>query len=596
MYQVKYASYTLENSALTWWNFHKRTIGTEAAYALTWKDLMKLMTEVYCLKNEIQEMESELWNLTLKEEDRVESVARQADNKRKWENHSRDNCMPQQPFKRLNVGITYTTGNNKKRGYAGNLPYCNKYKLHHVGPCTVKCSNCKKCGRQVHYRGDCPKLKNQNHGNQAANTKARGRVLALGGGEANKYSNVVTENKSEDKSGEKRLKDVPIVRDFLKLFPEDLPGVLPTRQVKFQIDLVPGAARVARFPYRLASFEMQELSTQLQDLSDKGFIRPRSSVYPKIDMRSGYHQLRVREEDILETAFRTRYVHYEFQVMPFGLTNIPAFLGHMIDCEGIHVDPAKIESIKDWASPKTPTEIHQFSEKEEAAFQLLKQKLYTAPILALPEGSENFVVYCDVSHKALGTILMQREKVIAYASRQLKVHEKNYTTHDLELGVVILNAQAEAMKEENFKEENLCRMNKEFETRADGTLCIEKWSWNQIQAAHDRQKSYAYVRRKPLEFQVGDRVMQMVSLWKGVICFGKRGKLNPRYIRPFKILNKVGTVAYRLELLEQLSLVHSNFHVSNLKKCLSEEAIPLDEIQINDKLRFLRRFGRYTGP
>ncbi|GJT79616.1 putative reverse transcriptase domain-containing protein [Tanacetum coccineum] len=195
-----------------------------------------------------------------------------------------------------------------------------------------------------------------------------------------------------------------------------------------------------------------------------------SRVYSKIDLRSGYHQLRVQEEDILKTTFRTRYVHYEFQVMPFRLTNTPAseeehaehlklilellkkeelyakfskcefwlskvqFLGHVIDSEGIHVDPAKIESIKDWASPKTPTEIRQFL---EAAFQLLKQKLCSAPILALPEGSENFVVYCDASRKGLGAVLMQREKVIAYASRQLKIHEKNYTTHDLELGAVV---------------------------------------------------------------------------------------------------------------------------------------------------------------
>ncbi|GJW63343.1 putative reverse transcriptase domain-containing protein [Tanacetum coccineum] len=247
-------------------------------------------------------------------------------------------------------------------------------------------------------------------------------------------------------------------------------------------------------------------------------------------------QLRVREQDIPKTAFRTRYGHYEFQVMPFGLTNAPAvfmdlmnrvckpyldkfvivfiddiliyskdereheehlkailellkkeklyakfskcefwipkvqFLGHVIDSRGIHVDPAKIESIKDWASPKTPTEIRQFlglagyyrrfiegfskiaksmtkltqkgikfdwGEKEENAFQLIKQKLCSAPILALPEGSEDFVVYCDASHKGLGAVLMQREKVIAYASRQLKVHEKNYTTHDLELGSVV---------------------------------------------------------------------------------------------------------------------------------------------------------------
>ncbi|GKE43703.1 putative reverse transcriptase domain-containing protein [Tanacetum coccineum] len=250
---------------------------------------------------------------------------------------------------------------------------------------------------------------------------------------------------------------------------------------------------------------MQELSTQLQELSDRGFIRPSSSpwgapvlfvkkkdgsfrmcidyrsiVYSKIDLRSVYHQLRVREEDIPKTAFRTRYGHYEFQVMPFGLTNAPAifmdlmnrveFLSHVIDSEGIHVDPAKIESIKDWASPKTPTEIHQvlglagyyrrfikgfskiarpmtkltqksvkfdWGEKAEAAFQLLKQKLCSAPILALPDGSENFVVYCDASHKGLGAVLMQKEKVIAYASRQLKVHKKNYTTHNLELGAVV---------------------------------------------------------------------------------------------------------------------------------------------------------------
>ncbi|GJZ27172.1 hypothetical protein Tco_0571425 [Tanacetum coccineum] len=250
------------------------------------------------------------------------------------------------------------------------------------------------------------------------------------------------------------------------------------------------------------------------------------------------------------------------------------FLIHVIDSQGIRVDPAKIESIKDWQFSKTAIEIRQFlglagyyrrfiegflkiansmtkltqkkvkfdwGDKEEVAFQLIKQEV------------------------CLGDVLMQREKVIGYASQQLKIHEKNYTTYDLELGAVkILEAQTEERKPENLKSED-------------------------VGAASDRQKSYADVRRKPLEFQVGDRVMLKVSPWKGVVRFGKRGKLNPRYIGPFKVLAKVGTIAYRLKLPQQLNRVHSTFHVSNLKKCLSDKplVIPLDGIHIDDKLRFV---------
>ncbi|GJY01083.1 putative reverse transcriptase domain-containing protein [Tanacetum coccineum] len=381
-----------------------------------------------------------------------------------------------------------------------------------------------------------------------------------------------------------QLQYVPVIRNFPKVFPDELPGLPPPRQVEFRIELMPGAAPVARAPYRLAPSELKELSDQLKELLEKGFIRPSSSpwgapvlfvkkkdgsfrmcidyrklnkltvknrypqigdlfdqlqgssVYSKIDLRSGYHQLRIREEDIPITAFRTRYGHYEFQVMPFGLTNAPAvfmdlmnrvckpyldkfvivfiddiliysknkeehekhlkiilellkneqlyakfsncdfwlesvqFLGHVINNKGVHVDPAKVEAIRNWSAPTTPKEVRQFlglagyyrrfiegfsliskpltkltkknkkyewGTEEDEAFQTLKQKLCSAPILTLPEGTENFVVYCDVSHKGFGAVLMQREKVIAYASRQLKKHEENYTTHDLELGAVV---------------------------------------------------------------------------------------------------------------------------------------------------------------
>ncbi|GKD48387.1 putative reverse transcriptase domain-containing protein, partial [Tanacetum coccineum] len=326
---------------------------------------------------------------------------------------------------------------------------------------------------------------------------------------------------------ERRIEDVPVVRDFPEVFPKDLPGLPPTRQVEFHIELIPGAAPVARAPYHLAPTEMKELAEQLKELSDKVMNKTYrkivipyhiddlfdqlqgSSIYSKIDLRSGYHQLRVREEDIPKTAFRTRYGHYEFQVMPFGLTNAPAVFMDLMNrvCKpyldkfvivfiddiliysrnekeheehlktilallkkeelGIHVDPTKIEAVKNWASPTTPSEIRQFlglagyyrrfiegfskiakpmteltqknqkfnwGEEQETTFQLLKQKLCAAPILALPEGSDDFVVYCDATIKGLGAELMQRMKVIAYASRKLKVHEKNYTTHHLELG------------------------------------------------------------------------------------------------------------------------------------------------------------------
>ncbi|GJV76685.1 putative reverse transcriptase domain-containing protein [Tanacetum coccineum] len=311
---------------------------------------------------------------------------------------------------------------------------------------------------------------------------------------------------------------VPVICDFPEVFPEELLGLPPPRQVEFRIDLVPRVAPVAHAPYRLAPYEIiNDLFDQLQG----------SSVYSKIDLRSGYHQLRIKEKYIPITAFRTRYGHFEFEVMPFKLTNVPAvfmdlmnrdeeehgrhlkiilkllkkerlyakfskcdfwldsvqFLGHVIDRNGVHVDLTKIKAIKNWAVPTTPTELtqkdkkYEWGKEEEEAFQTLKQKLCSTPILALPEGTEDFVVYYDASLKGYGAMLMQREKVIAYASRQLKVYEENYTTHDLELGT-ICEAQEEAMKRENVHAKILGRLIKQiFEFHPNGTRCFGNRVW-----------------------------------------------------------------------------------------------------------------------
>ncbi|GJU39388.1 putative reverse transcriptase domain-containing protein [Tanacetum coccineum] len=597
------------------------------------------------------------------------------------------------------------------------------------------------------------------------------------------------------KAGDMKQEEIVVVRDFPEVFSDDLSGLPPIQEIEFRIELIPGATPVAKSPYRLAPSELEELSRQLKELQDK--------------------------------------------------------------------DPSKIEAVKNWKAPRTMTKVCSFlglagyyhSEEQELAFQTLKDKLCNAHVLALPDGPEDFVVYYDTSGIGLGCVLMQRGKVIAYASRQLKIHKKNYTTHDLELGAVvfalkiwrdylygkksviytdhkslqhifskkelnmrqrrwielfsdydyeihyhpsranvvpdalsrkervnpnrvrainmtlqssikdmILAAQKEVVDEfaglkkgldemieprsvelcttwieyrylwprmkkdiaeyvskcltclkvkakhqrpfgllqqleipvwkwegiamdfvtklprtssrhdtirvivnrltkftyflpmrEDYKMDRLARlylnelvarhgtrldMSMAYHPQTDGqsectiqTLedmlravrrapfealygkkCRSPIMWaevregqliglelvqettkkisqikDRLKAARDRQKSYANKRRKPLEFSVGDYVLVKVSPWKGVVCFRKKGKIEPRFVEPFKIIEKVSPVAYMLDLPEKLNGVHDMFHVSNLKKCLADPTlqVPLDEIRVDAKLNFV---------
>ncbi|GJS21987.1 putative reverse transcriptase domain-containing protein [Tanacetum coccineum] len=548
--QVKFATCTLQDDALTWWNSHVKTTTPEAAHAMPWAALKKMMTDKYCPRGEIKKIESSdeeidkiekyigglpdmihgsvkaskpktmqeaiEFTTELMDEKTHAYAERQAERKRKYDDLSKNNQNQQQQNKRQNTGQAYTAGNSGRKSYAGSKPLCSKCNYNHEGPCPPRCNNCKRvghltqdcrsrpanannnnnnnnnnrnnnnnnqkgngcyeCGAQGHFRRNCPKLRNNDRGNQAGNDRAPAKVYVVGNAGANpdnvvadhyydveladgriiglntilkgctlnflnhqfninlmpvelgsfdaiigmdwlaKYQAVivcaekivripwrnktliihgdgsnqgnvtrlniisctktqkymekgfpiflahVTAKEVEDKSEKKRLEDVPIVQDFPEVFPEDLPGLPPTRQVEFQIDLL----TLVLAPVARAT--LISIGAFRNERSLAGYYRRFIEVFSKIAKPM--------------TKLTQKKVKFEW------------------------------------------------GDKQEAAFQLLKQKLCNAPILALPEGSNDFHCICD-AQRSVGRWLMQRENVISYASRQLKIHEKNYTTHDL---------------------------------------------------------------------------------------------------------------------------------------------------------------------
>nr|GEX38629.1 hypothetical protein [Tanacetum cinerariifolium] len=772
--KVKYTSGLFVGKALTWWNSQIRTLSQEVAnhamvgaghvaYTDRFHELARLVP--YLVTPESRMIER---NGSIKKVEKRGSVGEPSKDK-----SGRDDN------KRTRIGNVFATtmnpvGRENTRHLAKDFRGVPR-KVNPVNARNPLVRACYECSSTDHGQG------RENQGNQA-----RGRAFMLGSEEARQDPNIMTgmdwlsNHKAEiichekvvriplldgkvlrvlgerpeekarllmsAKASDKNLEEIVVVRDFPEVFPDDLSRLPPVQEIEFRIKLIPRAVPVAKSPYRLAPSELEELSGQLKELQDKGFIRPSSlpwgaPFFSKIDLRSGYHQLRVHEDDI----------------------------------------------------PNTTLEL---------------DKLCNAPVLAVLDRPKDFIVYCDASGIGLGCVLMQRGKVITYASRQLKIHEKDYTTHDLELelfsdydceiryhpGKANVVADALSRKErvkpkrkgfdemieqrsdgtlyyldriwvplkgdvrtlimdkahkskyfvhpgadkmyydlrdrywwlgmkndiaeyvrrnsygfvtkllrtssghdtiwvivdrltksahflpmrEDYKMDRLARlymnkivaihgvpisiisdrdsrftskfwqsmqealgtrldMSKAYNPQTDGqsertiqTLedmlraCFLDFegSWdvhlslveflhnnnyhssvrcNPFEALYGRKyrsplcglrlekKSYADKKRKPLEFSVGDYVLLKLSSWKGVVRFGEKGKLAPKFVGPFEIIEKVGPVAYQLDLPEELNGVHDMFHASNLKKCLADRTlqVPLDEIRVDAKLNFV---------
>ncbi|KAJ1691029.1 hypothetical protein LUZ63_015184 [Rhynchospora breviuscula] len=480
--------------------------------------------------------------------------------------------------------------------------WCRRCQLPHPeAQCRYINRACFNCGSPDHWANTCPKPPNPYYQKGTASGTSvgrgggippRGRGIVRGG-RTGSGPTIHAMDTTEEVPPNEEIVEEEIVEEeagnpdtlTTELLAEEISGLPPEREIEFPIDLIPGTTPISKTPYRMAPAEMKELKVQLDELMEKGFIRPStspwgapvlfvrkkdgtlrlcidyrelnkvtiknryplpriddlfdqlqgSSVYSKIDLRTGYHQLRIRPSDVEKTAFRTRYGHYEYLVMPFGLTNAPAafmdlmnrifrdlldscvvvfiddiliysktleeheehlqlvlerlrnhrlyaklskcefwleqvaFLGHIISGKGLAVDPDKIKAVTEWKPPKTVTEVRSFlglagyyrrfvpdfskiarpltkllqkdirfewEEMQKESFQELKTRLVTAPILAMPISGQDYVVYTDASRFGLGCVLSQNGHVIAYGSRQLRPHEQNYPTHDLELAAV----------------------------------------------------------------------------------------------------------------------------------------------------------------
>nr|GEX23802.1 putative reverse transcriptase domain-containing protein [Tanacetum cinerariifolium] len=409
--------------------------------------------------------------------------------------------------KRTRTGNAFaTTTNPVMRDNTSAIPKCTTCNTHH--PLEAPCHACFNCNCPRHFAKDCRVVsrnvnpinaRNLGHGNQG--NQEKGNAFMLGAEEARKDPNIVTDIEPNEfgLSHEIEIASRQIV---------EIDKVIKGCKLEIEVRIPLLDDKVLRLLGEKPKEKIRQLISakpKEKKQEDIVVVRDFPEYFSKIDLRSGYHQLRVHEDEIIKTAFRTRYGHFKFTVMPFGLTNVPAvfmdlmnqtreehemhlglvleflkkeklyakfskcefwlrevqFLGHVFNGDGIHVNPSKIEAIKNWKAPRTPFKVRSFlrlagyyrrliedfskiakplnvltqksktfdwGEEQENAFQTLKDKLCNAPVLALPDGLEDFLVYCNASGLGLGCVLMQRGKVIAYASsrKELNIRQRHW--------------------------------------------------------------------------------------------------------------------------------------------------------------------------
>nr|GEX35250.1 hypothetical protein [Tanacetum cinerariifolium] len=689
--KVKYTTSSFVGKALTWWNSQIRTLSREVAVSMSSNDFKFMMIEEFCPSHEMQKLETELWIMLWKIKIYVYGLALQI----------RGMVATTEPkTMQKAVQIFGTLTDEAVR----NVSIKKVEKKGNVGE-PSKDKNDRDDNKRTRTRNAFSTTANPGHRNQG--NQARGRAFMLGAEEARinpselgfrydikiasrqiveidkvikgckleidghvfdidlipfghgsfdviidgKVLRVFRERPEEKarlsmsaKASDKKQEKIVVVRDFPKVFLNDLSGFPPLWEIKFLIELIPEVVPIAKSPCRLAPSELEELSGQLKELQDKGFIRPSSSpwgapFFSKIDLRSGYHQLRVHEDDIPKTAFRTHYGHFEFTVMPFGLTNAPtsrikdrilAAQKEAVD-ESAGLQKGLDETIKQrsdgtlynliriWVSLKGDVRTMIMDEAHKSKYFVrpeadkmyydLKDKYWwpcmKKDIAMTSSGHNTIWVIIDRLTKSAHFLPMREDYKMDRLAR-LYLNEI-VARHETRLNISTayhpqINGQSERIIQTLKDMLRACVL--DFERSWDVNLRLVEFSYNNSHRSSVRyalfEALYGKKCHSPIMWaEVGEgqligpelvqETTEKISQIKGVIRFGKKEKLAPRFVGPFKIIEKVGPVTYRLELHEELDGVHDTFHVLNLKKCLVDPTlqVPLDEIQVDTKLNFM---------